>query len=69
MVLRRMSDVANELRGKARRCRELARGLDEETRLGLLSLADAYDAEADAHEAAPDPAPEAKPRNEPNPGK
>ena len=64
-----MSDVANELRGKARRCRELSRGLDEATRLGLLKLAEAYEAEADALEPAPpNPDAEARPRNEPKPG-
>jgi hypothetical protein len=63
-----MPEAADDLRFKARRCRELSRGLDEETRLGLLKLADDYEAEAQALEAAaPKPA-QAKLRNEPPPG-
>lgn len=41
----RMNDPA-ELRAKAEKCRQLARGADDRTRDNLLMLAESYEAEA-----------------------
>lgn len=47
--------TADELRTKAEKCRQLAKGADDLTRANLLMLAEAYEAEA-ARLEPPNPA-------------
>jgi hypothetical protein len=47
-----MSGPGDALRFKAKRCRELSRGQDADTRAGLLKLAGQCESEAAALEAA-----------------
>lgn len=43
-------DIPQELRTKAKKCRQLARGADERTRENLLMLAESCESEADSLE-------------------